>query len=137
MLGATFDEDGYMWFINGDDQYCKGNTNTGALTVVSESEYHRHCSNIEGTNGVVSVDGDTERVVLNRYDGSGEITLRDGKDYPTQRFYITGAYCENGVIHIAVSESDVPDIGVAKAIRDIIYTVDGEHVSSYSISVPA
>ena len=137
LLGATFDEDGYMWFINGDDQYCKGNINTGALTVVSESEYHRHCSNIEGTNGVVSVDGDTERVVLNRYDGSGEITLRDGKDYPTQRFYITGAYCENGVIHIAVSESDVPDIGVAKAIRDIIYTVDGEHVSSYSISVPA
>ena len=136
LLGMTFDADGYAWFTNRDHQYCKGNTNTGALTVVSESEYHRHCSNIEGTNGIVGVDSETERVVLNRYDGSGEITLRDGKDYPTQRFYITGAYCENGVIHIAVSESDIPDIGEAKPVRDIIYTVDGEHVSSFSISVP-
>ncbi len=137
LLRTTFDEDGNMWFINGDDQYCKGNTNTGALTVVSESEYHRHCSNIEGTNGVVSVDGDTERVVLNRYDGSGEITLRDGKDYPTQRFYVAGAYCENGVIHIAVSESDNPEVGEAKAVRDILFTVDGEQVSSFEVSFPA
>ena len=136
-LDTGIDDDGYTWFVNMENQYCKGNVQDGSVTVISESEYRTGYSNIHGGKGYVYIDDNPQRIVFRKPDGVSEIVLKEDKESPTQRFRMSGSYCENGIIHIVITESEISDAGEAKAIRNIIYVIDGNSVSSNGIRFPA
>lgn len=128
--GCYFDDEGYVWFGS-----CKHNIHDGSVIEVSKEEYSKAYSNVRGTHSYIYKENDPQRICLSNPDDTEPVILKEGNDNPQQTYFNDGAYCENGSIHIAVIEYE--DVETSrKPISLIIYTVDGDQVTSYKCSYP-
>ena len=99
---------------------------------VSEEEFSRHHSNIPGTACDVWLDDAAHQMIFRNDEESGEQILKDFSGVPDLDIVFRGTYVEGGVIHIAVSADD----GKGNLFFGMIFTIDGDNISSYEISNP-
>lgn len=90
---------------------------------------------IAGTNKIVYSLNNPARLILSDMDNSNPEVLKEGEANRDYGYDVFGTYSENGSIHIAVIE--YKDVETSrKPVSLIIYTVDGDQVTSYKCSYP-
>ena len=128
-----------IYFFNKQKQYCKGNMKDGSCTILTDitellpDDFTPGI--IPGTQKFVCTVDDWKRVILSNPDGSDQIILNECGN--SAMLIVRSMYVENDVIHLNVAEMlpPSPDSPESSEI-DHVLTIDGDTVSSYTISVP-